>query len=93
LEIEQNRITVFNREHPEGLILEEDYLDENSRQSALGETKITLREDEFYVLGDNRRASYDSRRWGVLPRGDIIGRVWVRAWPVNAARAFSAPVY
>ena len=93
LEIERNRIIVFNREYPGGLAIKEDYLDESSRQADLGKTKITLGEDEFYVLGDNRRSSYDSRRWGVLPRSDIVGRVWVRAWPVNAVAAFSAPAY
>ena len=93
LEIDVSRITVFNRENPRGLTLQEDYLDGSGRQTDLGKIKITLGEDEFYVLGDNRRASYDSRRWGVLPRVDIIGRVWLRAWPVQAAAAFSAPAY
>lgn len=93
LEIDGSRIIVFNQENPNGLILREDYLDIANRQVDLGKIKITLREDEFYVLGDNRRASYDSRRWGVLPQKDIIGRVWLRAWPVSAAQAFSAPVY
>ena len=93
LKIERNRITIFNQEHPEGLTLQEYYLDESARQVDLGEIKITLGEDEFYVLGDNRRASYDSRRWGILPRNDIVGRVWVRAWPIQAVAAFSAPAY
>ncbi len=93
LEIEENKITVFNQNFAGGLVLREEYLDGNDRQVDLGKTRIILKENEFYVLGDNRRASYDSRRWGVLPRGDIIGRVWIRAWPVNAAQAFSAPAY
>lgn len=93
LKIEQNQITVFSGERPGGLLIQENYLNGDSRSVSLGEIKITLGKDEFYVLGDNRRASYDSRRWGVLPRTDIIGRVWIRAWPVNNAQAFSAPAY
>jgi signal peptidase I len=39
---------------------------------------ITLKENEYFVLGDNRNASSDSRRWGILPRENIIGRVYFR---------------
>lgn len=93
LEIDRNQITVFNTEYPEGFNLKEDYLDEINRQTDLGKIKITLQEGEFYVMGDNRRASYDSRRWGVLTRKDIIGRAWIRAWPINTAQVFAAPNY
>lgn len=93
LEINGNQIIIFNKQKPEGFTLQEDYLDKNDQQIDLGKTKINLKEDEFYVMGDNRKASYDSRRWGVLPRKDIIGRVWLRAWPFSAVKAFSAPAY
>ena len=35
----------------------------------------------YFVLGDNRAQSCDSRRWGVVPRGSIIGRAEIRYWP------------
>ncbi|MDY6833618.1 MAG: signal peptidase I [Chloroflexota bacterium] len=38
-------------------------------------------EDEYFVLGDNRPNSSDSRYWGTIPREDIIGKVWVCYWP------------
>ena len=44
---------------------------------------ITVPEGSFYVLGDNRRASNDSRDWGPVPAENIIGRAWVSFWPLD----------
>lgn len=43
--------------------------------------RITLGADEYFVMGDNRAASSDSRTWGPLPRRNIIGRAWLSYWP------------
>lgn len=56
---------------------------------AKGFTTIALEEQEYFVLGDNRLASSDSRVWGVLPRENIIGRVFLRAWPFTAFAKFA----
>ena len=37
--------------------------------------------DSYFVMGDNRRGSRDSREWGFLPRKFIVGKVWVAYWP------------
>lgn len=51
--------------------------------SADQELKTVLKENEFFALGDNRDHSSDSREWGVLPRANIIGRVWLTVTPVD----------
>jgi signal peptidase I len=44
---------------------------------------LTLGANDYYVMGDNRGNSGDSRIYGTLPRRDIIGRAWLRYWPLN----------
>ncbi len=59
----------------------------------IGNLEYVLRDDEFFVLGDNRNASFDSRKWGALPREDIIGRVHLRAWPINTFTLIETPLF
>ncbi|HEY9882913.1 MAG TPA: signal peptidase I [Thermosynechococcaceae cyanobacterium] len=44
---------------------------------------VTVPQDAYLVLGDNRNNSYDSHYWGFVPRDRIIGRAVVRFWPMN----------
>lgn len=54
--------------------------------------KISLLPDEYFVMGDNRPNSSDSRMWGPLPKKDIIGRVDLRLLPVSDAGFFPGAV-
>lgn len=92
VEITSGYVIIYNQQNPQGKILDESqYL--KSGQKTFGDIKITLAEDEYFVLGDNRSASHDSRRWGALKKDYIIGRTWIRAWPPDKAEVFAAPNY
>ncbi|MEQ9487196.1 signal peptidase I [Coleofasciculus sp. F4-SAH-05] len=60
--------------------LREQYIEEEPEYSY---GPVTVPEDNYLVLGDNRNNSYDSHYWGFVPRDKIIGRAIVRFWPLN----------
>lgn len=68
-----------------GELLEEDYGLETILSPGLAAEPVILGEDEYFVLGDNRNNSSDSRdpSVGNIHRSDIIGKAWVRIWPLN----------
>ncbi|MBI1833660.1 MAG: signal peptidase I [Candidatus Andersenbacteria bacterium] len=85
--IEDGRVVIVNNQLQQGAAIDESgYLPEGLRTG--GHVEMTLQKDEFFVLGDNRPASSDSRAWGVLPEEDIIGRTWIRAFPFDRLSLF-----
>lgn len=89
VKVEGSKIVIYNDEYPQGMVIEETYLDDDTP----GSITITLQDDEYFVLGDNRDASYDSRRFGAIKGESIIGRVWFRGWPFNRISSFTTPEY
>ena len=76
--IEQSKVTISNDEFPEGIILDENYINE---MSPTGNFAETLGDREYFVMGDNRDHSSDSRSWGVLQEERIVGRAFMRLFP------------
>ena len=90
IEIKDGEVIVYSGTESQALD-ETDYLPETIQTS--GNIRVSLDEDEYFVLGDNRSFSSDSRRWGALPRKNIVGKVFLRAWPFAALAKFEAPAY
>ena len=70
----------------DGKVLAEDYGREEMRTSGLAGKEIKLADDEYFVLGDNRNESSDSREPSVgnIKKADIIGRAFIRIWPFSS---------
>ena len=79
IDIKEGIITVTNSEHPDGLILEQPYVQNESD----GNAHYELKEGEYFVMGYNRLASSDSRYWGALKRNLIIGKAFIRLLPIQ----------
>ena len=69
----------------DGQKLDEHYGNEVMEDPGIAEEPLVLGDDEYFVLGDNRNNSQDSRaaNVGVIHKDDLLGRAWVRIWPLN----------
>lgn len=92
VQISGNEVVVFNKENPQGFILDElAYLDPD--KPTLGSFRVSLDEDDYFMLGDNRPNSSDSRFWGPINKKMIRGRVFFRAWPLNKISSVKGAEY
>ncbi|MEK7646609.1 MAG: signal peptidase I [Patescibacteria group bacterium] len=79
-------VSIVNTEYPEGFILDESYIGATHRSHETA--TVTLGPTEYFVMGDNRSQSSDSRSWGPLDEKFIIGRPVVRLLPLTAVSLF-----
>jgi signal peptidase I len=81
IDIRGGVVTIKNKENPEGFTLNETYIKELPTNAMT----VTLDEDEYFVMGDNRSVSFDSRSWGPLGKDEIVGRAFIRLLPLTQA--------
>lgn len=89
--LKKDGITIFNAAHPEGLKLDESYLPQDL--SGYDEKVFPLTKAQYFVMGDNRVHSFDSRNWGPLDQKELIGLVRLRLWPFDKVSIFQEPAY
>lgn len=90
IEIKEGKIYI------NGSLIEESYVqtnDEVINREVKTELQFVLKEDEYFVMGDNRSHSSDSRAWGSVPKENIVGRAWIRYWPLKRAGIIAEASY
>lgn len=91
VEIKNHKVIIYNKKTPQGFPLDEKYLSPN--QQTLGDMVVKLDDNDYFVLGDNRLQSSDSRRWGTVNKTLIVGRAFLRPWPINRMAKFEGTKY
>lgn len=90
IQVDDGEVRIYNEEYPDGVLLEETYLDLTKTP---GHERVTLGADEYFVMGDNRDESMDSRSFGPIQRDVIVGKVWFRGLPLTRVKLFETPDY
>jgi len=89
VEVRDGQVYIYNKTYPNGVLLQEPYIND----STLTNVKRTLGKDEYFVMGDNRDNSSDSRMWGPVGRHLITGKVWVVIYPFENFHTIPHPAY
>jgi signal peptidase I len=94
VEIKDGQVFIYNQEFKDGVALDETYLPSDVKTYANdGTESVTLGSSEYYVMGDNRTESKDSRSFGPVDISFFTGRVMFRGWPANKLTIFKTPTY
>ncbi len=86
LSVKDGKITVVNKDNPNGLEMNDPYVD--PKLKTYDNFQVSLKDNEYFVMGDNRSHSSDSRVWGPLERNYIVGRPLVSLFPLSRIAVF-----
>ncbi|HWC57999.1 MAG TPA: signal peptidase I [Candidatus Paceibacterota bacterium] len=81
-------VTITDAAHPEGFTLKENFITHPQDN----DMTVKVPADSYFVMGDNRAGSYDSRSWGMLPKANIRGRALLRLFPLSTISYLPAKV-
>lgn len=90
VQFKDGKVIIFNVAHPDGMTLDEKYLSVNLLTEDDNTGKIKVENNEYFVLGDNRSNSKDSRSFGAVDKSFVIGKILFRGWPVNEITLFNS---
>ena len=105
IEFREGQVIIRNQKYPTGTALDENYLPSGlaTRLPSGREQAIDIPAGHYFVMGDNRPASNDSRSWlsnpsgqtpnGALPRGQIVGKAWLDIYPWDHWGVLPEPQY
>jgi signal peptidase I len=81
VQIASGQVMIYDTTHSDGYVLPEPYLFKQAATEGLTTARIHVPEGTYFVLGDDREHSNDSRYWGMVPTSNIVGIVIGRIWP------------
>jgi signal peptidase I len=94
IEVQSSSVLIYNDEYINGVTLDEEYLDFSkiSGRNALQKREV-LKDNQYFVMGDNRNASRDSRNFGPIHHSNIVGKMAVVLFPFNDFGMYASPDY
>lgn len=88
LVVKNGKVTIYNQQNPDGFSPVGNFDGPAGHSQTGGEINVTLKNDQIFVMGDNRPNSLDSRIFGPINANQIVGKLILRDFPINSIKLF-----